>query len=499
MPLERDEGEYAYAGQLLLQGIPPYVMVYNMKFPGIYMAYAGLMKLFGESGRGIHIGFILVNGFSIVLVYLLGVRLFNRRTGVTAAAIFAYGSLTPALLGTAAHATHFVLLPALGGLLLLLKGIEQRSTPWLFGSGVALGVSMLMKQHGIFFVVCGAAYGLFHLISEEGLGRKAIWRACAAYVSGVALPLIGTGIWLWKAGVFGKFWYWCIDYARYYAVENSGPAQIVSGFFTLTPRVIFFITACALVGLVIIWRAGSRAVAWFGTIFLICSILSIFPGFNFRPHYYVMLLPAVCLLTGVLVDQVSTYLAVKKSGFQARVPAVVVIVLLALGLRSDGAILFNNDPVQACRFIYGLNPFPESIPIAEYLKTHASREDRLAVIGSEPQIYFYSRLHSATGFIYTYALMEPQPHALEMQYDMIKELEATKPEYIIFVKVPTSWLARRKSHATILHWADRFVSSDYELVGIVDLAPERSSYYWDKDAKGRIPECVMNLCVFKRK
>lgn len=24
MPLERDEGEYAYAGQLLLQGIPPY-------------------------------------------------------------------------------------------------------------------------------------------------------------------------------------------------------------------------------------------------------------------------------------------------------------------------------------------------------------------------------------------------------------------------------------------------------------------------------------------
>ena len=24
MPLERDEGEYAYAGQLILQGIPPY-------------------------------------------------------------------------------------------------------------------------------------------------------------------------------------------------------------------------------------------------------------------------------------------------------------------------------------------------------------------------------------------------------------------------------------------------------------------------------------------
>jgi hypothetical protein len=34
-PLERDEGEYAYAGQLMLQGIPPYELAYNMKFPGL--------------------------------------------------------------------------------------------------------------------------------------------------------------------------------------------------------------------------------------------------------------------------------------------------------------------------------------------------------------------------------------------------------------------------------------------------------------------------------
>ncbi len=31
IPLERDEGEYAYAGQLMLQGIPPYKLAYNMK------------------------------------------------------------------------------------------------------------------------------------------------------------------------------------------------------------------------------------------------------------------------------------------------------------------------------------------------------------------------------------------------------------------------------------------------------------------------------------
>src|SRR2546422_10871646 len=39
-PLDRDEGEYAYFGQLLLQGIPPYAQASNLKMPGIYAVYA---------------------------------------------------------------------------------------------------------------------------------------------------------------------------------------------------------------------------------------------------------------------------------------------------------------------------------------------------------------------------------------------------------------------------------------------------------------------------
>src|SRR5258708_37546205 len=60
-PLERDEGEYAYAGQLILQGIPPYQLAYNMKLPGTYAAYAVVMAVFGQTTAGIHLGLILVN------------------------------------------------------------------------------------------------------------------------------------------------------------------------------------------------------------------------------------------------------------------------------------------------------------------------------------------------------------------------------------------------------------------------------------------------------
>jgi len=55
----------------------------------------------------------------------------------------------------------------------------------------------------------------------------------------------------------------------------------------------------------------------------------------------------------------------------------------------------------------------------------------VAVIGSEPEIYFYAQRHSATGFIYTYSLMEEQRFALAMQKQMIREIEEAKPFRVV--------------------------------------------------------------------
>ena len=54
IPLERDEGEFAYFGQLMLKGIPPFAAAYSMKLPGIYGMYALIMTLFGQTAQGIH-------------------------------------------------------------------------------------------------------------------------------------------------------------------------------------------------------------------------------------------------------------------------------------------------------------------------------------------------------------------------------------------------------------------------------------------------------------
>src|SRR5947207_8571174 len=85
IPLERDEGEYAYAGQLMLQGIPPYKLAYNMKFPGTYAAYALIMSIFGQTIHGVHLALLLVNMATVVVVFLIGRRLIDATMGIAAA------------------------------------------------------------------------------------------------------------------------------------------------------------------------------------------------------------------------------------------------------------------------------------------------------------------------------------------------------------------------------------------------------------------------------
>src|SRR5262245_46755752 len=158
LPLERDEGEYAYAGQLILRGVPPYELVYNMKFPGTYYAYALILAIFGETPLGIHTGLLLVNAATTLLVFAIGRRLSDGALGAVAAVAFALLSLDRFIMGESAHATHFVLLPALGGWLLLMRDPASRSARHVVLGGFLLGVAVLMKQHAVFFLPLAAGW-----------------------------------------------------------------------------------------------------------------------------------------------------------------------------------------------------------------------------------------------------------------------------------------------------------------------------------------------------
>ena len=108
VPLDRDEGEYAYMGQLILRGETPYLAAHNMKLPGVYYAYAGIIGLLGETDVAIRLGLLAITLASLTLLYLIGRRLLDATAGLTAAAAYAVLSLGQAVDGFTANAEHFV-------------------------------------------------------------------------------------------------------------------------------------------------------------------------------------------------------------------------------------------------------------------------------------------------------------------------------------------------------------------------------------------------------
>ena len=161
-------------------------------------------------------------------------------------------------------------------------------------------------------------------------------------------------------------------------------------------------------------------------------------------------------------------------------------------------MLFQLGSVQVSRTIYGRNPFPESVEVARYIREHTAPGDRVAVLGSEPQIYFYSGRRSATGYIYTYPLMELQPYAAAMQHQMIREIETANPRYLVFVKAPTSWLVRPDSDLTIFGWFNEYQRS-FTRVGLVDIVSETETVYrWGEAMVGYAPHSNAWLLVFER-
>src|SRR5437016_14140955 len=127
---------------------------------------------------------------------------------------------------------------------------------------------------------------------------------------------------------------------------------------------------------------------------------------------------------------------------------------LAWPLWSEADFFFGRPLDEANRMVNGTNPFPESIKIGEYLRAQSSPTDTIAVLGSEPQIYFYAQRHSATGFIYTYGLMEPQKYARRMQEEMIHEIESARPKFLVSVVMVKFWLWRPDFERLMFSWAN---------------------------------------------
>jgi hypothetical protein len=499
-PLERDEGEYAYIGQLLLHGSPPYNLAYTMKLPGTAMVYAFFMSLFGQSAPGIHSGLLLVNIANALLVFMLGKRLFNRDTATIAAAFYALLSVSENVLGVAAHATHFVTCFALGGIVLLQRALSDKNRYLVFVSGLCFGTALLMKQHALLFIPFAFWFQVWHHDKPD------LRRACAdsaLLCLGVALPYIALLSWLLYAGTFARFWFWTMQYARQYTGElslSNAPAVFYSQFqpIMLDQFLIWFLAGCG--ALITGWNTARRGTPPVLLGLLAFSFLMICPGFYFRPHYFVLMLPAVALLAAYAATSAGDLAGKIRAGsYTVLLPPLLVAIAALSGIYSEKDYLLFFTPQQASRHMYGLNPFPEALEIADYIRRNSTEKETVAILGSEPEILFYADRRSATGHLYMYGLMEKHIYAGEMQSELIREIEAAQPAFVVVVHTSASWLLRRDTENRILEWGDDYLGLRYDEVGIVEIGDDKTRFLWDDATKGHDPETDSFVSVYRRR
>jgi len=300
VPLDRDEGEYAYMGRLIIEGISPFIEAYNMKLPGTAFMYALNMLLFGQTTTGIHLGLLAANLLTIVVYYLFVKRLCGGSCAVLAATVYALLSTGSGVLGFAAHATHFVNLFGIAGLYVTSIAVEKKKWGYFFIAGIALGFAPLMKQHGA-VVPLAALIMSFMLWSEPNAAsrqRPSAWQVISLLAGcGVPLALLLTYFFLNNA--WDKFIFWTIIYAKDY-VGQIPPSLAYQSFMNNFVQVSFknlplWIMAVPGVFAGFFVRPLRRTAA-FIAIFVLLSFIGICPGFYFRNHYFVQFLPALGLM-----------------------------------------------------------------------------------------------------------------------------------------------------------------------------------------------------------
>jgi 4-amino-4-deoxy-L-arabinose transferase-like glycosyltransferase len=503
IPLERDEGEYAYMGQLILRGETPYVAAYNMKLPGTYYAHAAILGLLGETDVAVHLGLLAVNLASIALLYLLGRKLFDATVGLSAAAAYALLALSPSVLGFAAKAEHFVILPLLAGVLLLVDLGPRRRLRRIASAGLLLGLAVLMKQQAAAFVAFGA---LVLLVPMYGGTRCSAPRAiaeCALFAIVSLLPFALTCLAMYVAGAFSSFWFWTVSYSSTYAVMipfSLGVRQLGQQIVEMTTASPALWLLAGLGAMALWWDGEARRRARWLAPFTVTSLVAVCPGWRFSEHYFLLTLPAASLLVGVAVDALSRAAAARRPRLAQVVRWGVPLLAVGLSLAQARAYLFDLSPDAVSRMVYGANPFPEAVQIARYVREHSDPTDRIAVIGSEPQIYFYARRRAATGYIYMYPLMEAHEFSEHLQRDMIAQIERLQPRFLVLVNVDTSWTMQPDSSHLLLDWAAKTVDQDYEPVASADIVPgDPTVYRWDAEARATQPYSRFYVVVFRRR
>jgi 4-amino-4-deoxy-L-arabinose transferase-like glycosyltransferase len=431
VPLERDEGAYGYMAQRVLAGEVPYRDAFDHKPPLIYYTYALLVKFFGNTIEAIRVPTLIYSLLTTVALFYLGALWWGSGVGLLAALFYAVFSGGVLVQGFTSNTETFMVLPLILALFYFLKGEEEKEEGmWFFWAGLYSGIALMFKQVAAFNLL---ALCLFLFLRE----RDRFNRVRIKLDRGRAIRLV-LGTMLVPA-----------FFVVYFAMRGALPDLIYDVFlvnfkylnslgFAFSERMVFG-------GLVTFFRAGSEnSLLWLlgilGGLFILikdrtrenlliaawalASFLGVISSGLFFAHYYIQLIPGLCLLAAYGLSKIK-----RSTGWPFKALLLLVAVVLVLRIVPyQYPYYFKYTPEEISESTHGKDSYVLDVRLARALKQVMKPDETILVWPANPQLYFYLNKKSPTRYYNYLQWMEDE----EVRQEVVGAILAVKPDYIVW-------------------------------------------------------------------
>ena len=487
-PLTRDEGEYAYAAQLLERGVAPYQHAFIQKPPMVIYSYAfadWLMPQCYWSPR------VLAGVFVALATILLGYAVqLDFGTSVAWMAMWLATVMIPApeIGQFAANTEMFLLLPLLTIVAVFVREQHRGYRRWhSWVAGFAAIAAVLYKYTVMPLVILIFIAWVWKATRTQDARQlvRRLFPACIGAVTGGALIL---GFFIVHDGG-RQLWECTVLFNRHYV--QSGNFGLSGFWFNLKSFwsawwILFFLSGAAFL------RPAARIWFWaglFGGAWL-CTSASVYG------HYYILLMPFWAVLAANGIKTAGELLAnLLKCPSSETVSAMAAITVFLCLLPDLPWIVCPSSRFSPAKF-GSQNPFAESPLVAGRIAELSAPDDFVFIAGSEPQILCYAHRFSPTRFITMYPLMIPSSLALEYQREAVQDLEQHPPTLIVLARANTSWLRGKTSPKDFLIQLKVLLDRDYTRVG--GFVPDATNGFWVEPLSD-IQFDRSSLVLFKRK
>jgi hypothetical protein len=394
---------------------------------------------------------------------------------------------------------------ALAGWYFVTRAMDgRRILSQLFAAGLLFGLAILMKQQAALFI----APSIVYYGSAQKVPLSAL-RGIAAMVAGLLIPLLILFATAWSLGTMEDFWYWTVTYARSYSLGTRGSRPLfshVSIAATNFGSASYLLDGLLLLGLVsLAWDPHSRRGAALWGYLGVGGLVAAIPSFWFSPHHFAFFVPTAALYAAVGLEALSR-LALRFVPLMSRPAwrATIITSSIACIVIGHGVPWFRWNDREMSWQAYPSSAFGAARVVGEHLRDIASSGDTMAVIGSEPELYFYSQLPATTRFLYTYPFIEEHEDAAKMHDQMIREIAESAPTFCVLVNNTSSWgvydLSYFYQEGRILDWWSRYAAEHYERVGLVSAL--HLGFFggaWGANAPTARPHSAISLELWRRR